>query len=305
MVIAIQLTDAGAQVAKGQLSTAGESMPGATAHMDGNDVTFVGPVSSFVSDTATSPANTTPPADTTPAPETPAAPQEQSGPLGTVFTPADSLGMYGTVQVRVDKVTYGVKVSDPYASQPAKGNQLVGLQVWAKAERLTKSGTASVNTTAFTLLGSDGQGYDTMNSIATYAATFKGEFEFAGQHESGTLMTEMPKGVTVTAVKYTGGDEPFTWNVAKLARVPTGAGQAHRSSRASRVSRGYGRLRGRGCPWGHNPRQSRQLILRCPPPWQGLGFLCLARVAPYLHDRRHVHIGVAPTAGLMLDGGAR
>ena len=219
MEIAIQLTDAGAQVAKGQLSTAGESMPGATAHMDGNDVTFVGPVSSFGSDTAT------PPADTTPAPETPAAPQEQSGPLGTVFTPADSLDMYGTVQVRVDKVNYGVKVSDPYASQPAKGNQLVGLQVWAKAEKLTKSGTASVNTTTFTLLGSDGQGYDTMNSVATYAATFKGEFKFAGQHESGTLMTEMPKGVTVTAVKYTGGDEPFTWNVAKLARVPTGACQ--------------------------------------------------------------------------------
>lgn len=217
MELVVQLTDAGAQLVKPQLSTA--PISGATAHMDGNNVTFAGPVSSFESG-----SDTTPPTDTTSAPETPAAPQEHSGPLGTVFTPADSLDMYGTVQVRVDKVTYGVKTSDPYASQPAKGNQLVALQVSAKAEKLTKSGTASVNTTTFTLLGSDGQGYDTMNSAATYAATFKGEFKFAGQHESGTLMTEMPKGVTVTAVKYTGGDEPFTWNVAKLARVPMGAG---------------------------------------------------------------------------------
>lgn len=217
MEIVIQLTDAGAQLAKGQLATAGQSIPGATAHMDGNDVTFVGPVSGFGSDTATPSADTaTPPsADTTPAPETPAAPQEQTGPLGTVFTPGDSTDMYGTVQVRLDSITYGVKAGE-YAEGPAKGSQLVGLNLWAKADKLASSGDASVNITTFTVLGSDGKGYDSENTTASMeASNFSGDFKFAGEHGDGMLVVEMPKGVTVTAVKYTGGDAPVTWNVAK------------------------------------------------------------------------------------------
>lgn len=223
----IQLNDQGAALMKPHLAEFGKETPGVTAHMDGNNLTVQGPADAGAA-TEPAPSETPAPAETpapseTPAPpvETAPAPAGQTGPVGTTFTiTSDVTGMYGTVKLSVDKVTYGLAPYDPTYDAPASGNQLVGITVSAKAVTLGDPTMSGVNPVSFTALSSDGIGYEgeggsSDSSAAMMATTFKGEFKFVGQHETGVVAFEMPQGVTVTQVKYDGGDVPVTWTVGK------------------------------------------------------------------------------------------
>jgi hypothetical protein len=181
-------------------------------------------VVAVASSTPTTTALTPPPASSSaPANPLPAAP---SAPASQPASQAPATGVIGDTATVTDQDgnVYSVmakQVIDPAqpASQydgPANGKHFVAVMFQVK---VTSGKVDDAADNCATLLGSDGQAYDTtVSSIAAYANTSTLIKLNAGESQTLAVVFEVPNGVHPATVKWTPNsgmaDQTATWNVA-------------------------------------------------------------------------------------------